>query len=82
MTDNGVIDLIEQIDILVDDTTVPRGIKKALSDVKDCLSSDDCDLHLKKDNAQLRLVDIADDPNVPINGRTVVWDVLSRIESL
>ncbi len=78
----GLVDLLEQIDILVEDSSVPRGVKTALSDVKECLTSGECDMHLRKDDAQLMLTDIADDPNLPINGRTVVWDVLSRIESL
>lgn len=83
MSDNGITDLLEQIDIFVEDISVPRSIKVALADVKECFAGEDgCDLNLKKDNAQLMLTDIADDPNIPISGRTVVWDVLSRIESL
>lgn len=82
MNHRALNDLLEQIESLAQDSTVPRTIKNALTDVKECLINGDCDFSLRKDDAQIRLADIADDPNIPINGRTVVWDVLSRIESL
>jgi len=80
---NSITELVEQIDLVVTDITISRNIRDALLEVKSHLTSgDEADINVRKDDAQLRLIDIADDPNIPINGRTLVWDILSKIESL
>jgi len=73
---------LEQIDLMVGDSMVSRSIRTALEEVRTCLTNGECDLNVRKDDAQLKLSEMADDPNIPGDGRTVIWDVLSRIESL
>lgn len=66
---------------LVADTTIPRNIRRALSEAKQRLDSDD-DLSVKLSAAIYLVESISDDVNMPPHARTQIWSILSSLESI
>lgn len=76
-------ELLEFLDSVSKDFSIPRNVRNVSQEVKEYLTDpNEPDLHVKRNQAISRLEEVVDDPNVPIHGRTVLWDILGRIESL
>jgi len=59
-----IMDVLDQI---AEDTSVPRNIRRGASEAK----------------ARLALMDhLANDPNIPLHGRTLIWNVISQLETV
>ncbi len=79
MTD--INDISEMLDSLVSDTTIPKNIRKALSDAKARLDSDE--ENIVKISAAIYLIEsITEDINMPPHARTQVWAIMSSLETL
>lgn len=70
------------LDMLVEDTSVPRNIRKAAEQIKAMLSSGNEPMDVRKAQAINTLDDMANDPNIPLHGRTLVWNIMSQLETL
>jgi len=70
------------LDMLIEDTSVPRNIRKAAEQIKALLSATDEPLDVRKSRAINLLDDMANDPNIPLHGRTLVWNIMSQLETL
>jgi uncharacterized protein (UPF0147 family) len=70
------------LEMLVEDTSVPRNIRKAAEQIKGLLSSGNDPLDVRKAQAINMLDDMANDPNIPLHGRTLVWNIMSQLETL
>ena len=46
------------------------------------LLSSDGDFDLRVNNAASLLDDLANDPNIPLHGRTLIWNILNQLETL
>ncbi|MBI5679382.1 MAG: UPF0147 family protein [Methanobacterium sp.] len=67
---------------IMEDTSVPRNIRRAAEESKDILSKDDDDATVRASTVISILDEISNDPNIPIHARTLVWNVLSELESI
>lgn len=70
------------LEMLVEDTSVPRNIRRAAEQIKALLSEGDKPLDVRKAKAMSTLDDMANDPNIPLHGRTLVWNLMSQLETL
>lgn len=70
------------LDMLVEDTSVPRNIRRAAEDIKGLLQDESEPLDVRKAQAINTLDDMANDPNIPLHGRTLVWNIMSQLETL
>lgn len=70
------------LDMLVEDTSVPRNIRRVSEEIKGLLTDSSAPLDVRKAKAISQLDDIANDPNIPLHGRTLVWNILSQLETL
>ena len=70
------------LEMLMEDTSVPRNIRKAAEQIKALLSSTGEPLDVRKSRAINMLDDMANDPNIPMHGRTQVWNIMSQLETL
>lgn len=70
------------IDQLIEDTSVPRNIRRGADDAKKRLLQSDEALDLRVAGAVSILDDLANDPNIPLHGRTVIWNIISGLESI
>ena len=73
-------DISQMLDALVNDTTVPKNIRKALSDAKGRLDGDE-DISVKVSAAIYLIESITEDINMPPHARTQIWAIISALES-
>ncbi len=73
--------IIEVLEDLEDDMSVPRNIKESLK--KTIISlKEDVDLSIKINKALHELDDVSDDPNLQPYARTQIWNVVSLLEKI
>jgi hypothetical protein len=71
--------VIEMLDTIISDRTVPKNIRRAVERSKSVLGSND-PLELRISAAIHTLDEIIDDPNIPMYTRTQIWNVVSLLE--
>ncbi|BDZ67262.1 UPF0147 family protein [Methanobacterium ferruginis] len=67
---------------IMGDTSVPRNIRRAAEESKNILSKDDDEPTVRASTVISILDEISNDPNIPIHARTLIWNVLSELESV
>jgi len=74
-----IMDVLDQIS---EDTSVPRNIRRGASDAKARLTKKDEALDLRVTSAIMIMDDLANDPNIPLHGRTLIWNIISQLETV
>jgi uncharacterized protein (UPF0147 family) len=69
------------IDDLVNDTSIPKNIRRALSEAKSRLDSKE-DRSVKISAAIYVIESITEDINMPAHARTQIWAIMSALETL
>ena len=70
------------MDMLAEDTSVPRNIRKGAADAKARLLDTKEALDVRAASAINILDDLANDPNVPLHARTLIWQIISQLETV
>jgi uncharacterized protein len=70
------------LDQLQEDTSVPRNIRRGAEEAKKVLLDDSTALDVRKSTAIGKLDELANDPNIPLHGRTLIWSIMSQLEPL
>ena len=73
---------VELMESIIDDTTVPRNIRKATEDARIKLMGDEKELNVNISNAIYLMEDISNDINMPAHTRTEIWTIISELESI
>lgn len=81
MVDDRVMEVIGLIDTVSEDTSVPKNIRRALSEAKERLRGND-ELSTKVSAAVYAIEGISEDINMPMHARTQIWTILSALESI
>lgn len=83
--DKEVASMIEQIskqlEMLINDTSVPRNVRTVVAEAKEKLTADG-DYIVRVSSAIYNLDSVSNDINLPQHARTMVWGVLSMLESI
>ncbi|MGQ0798160.1 MAG: UPF0147 family protein [Methanobacteriota archaeon] len=74
-----IMDVLDQIS---EDTSVPRNIRRGATDAKARLTKKDEALDLRVTSAIMIMDDLANDPNIPLHGRTLIWNIISQLETV
>ena len=78
------IDKVKQVsdalDMLAEDTSIPRNIRKGATDAKNKLNDKNDAIDVRANGAISILDDLANDPNVPMHGRTLIYQIMSQLE--
>jgi len=82
MTDKQTKQITDVLDVLADDTSVPRNIRRGATDAKARLLDQKDAMDVRATSAILILDDLANDPNIPLHGRTLIWNIISQLEIL
>ncbi len=61
---------------------VPRNIRRGASEAKARLAKKNEALDLRVTSAIMIMDDLANDPNIPLHGRTLIWNVISQLETV
>lgn len=76
-----VHEVIELIDGVISDSSVPKNIRKALTEAKDRLLSEE-ELVVKVSAAIYAIEAVSEDVNMPPHARMQIWSVMSALESM
>ena len=82
MADEIIAQICDGLDMLNEDTSIPRNIRRGAEEVKTLLLKDADPLDVRVASATSRLDELANDPNIPLHGRTLIWNIMSRLEEL
>jgi len=80
--DTKVKQVLEILDQLSEDTSVPRNIRRGATDSKERLLRMSDALDVRCASAIFILDDLANDPNIPIHARTLIWNIISQLETI
>jgi uncharacterized protein (UPF0147 family) len=82
MTDDKIRQICDGLDMLNEDTSIPRNIRRGAEEVKTLLLKESDPMDVRVATATSRLDELANDPNIPLHGRTLIWNIMSRLEEL
>ncbi|UCD91852.1 MAG: UPF0147 family protein [Methanobacteriota archaeon] len=74
--------VMEVLDQLAEDTSVPRNIRRGASEAKDLLLKEEDALDVRVASAIFMMDELANDPNIPLHGRTLIWNIISQLETI
>ncbi|MEM2870187.1 MAG: UPF0147 family protein [Thermoplasmata archaeon] len=74
--------ITEVLDQLAEDTSVPRNIRRGAKEAKDLLVNPKDALDVRAASASFILDELANDPNIPLHGRTLIWNIISQLETV
>jgi uncharacterized protein (UPF0147 family) len=80
--DAKITQIKQQIDVLLNDNSVPRNVKNALSEARKALDQPEAEYTVRSSAATYKIDEISNDINLPPYARTVVWNLLSMLESI
>ncbi len=72
----------EILTYIMENNTVPRNIRRVAEESKDILSNEDEDVTVRASTVIELLDNISNDPNIPVHARTLIWEILSKLESI
>lgn len=67
---------------IMDNPSVPRNIRRAADESNTTLNDEDEDETVRASAVILKLDEISNDPNIPIHARTLIWEILSKLEAI
>ena len=80
--DETIVQVRQQIDMLLNDNSVPRNVKSALDEAKRALEQQKDSYSVRSSNATYKIDEVSNDINLPPYARTVIWNILSLLESI
>ena len=80
--EENIKQIIVIMDQLSEDTSVPRNIRRAAVECKDRLRKKEEALDVRTASVIFKLDDMANDPNIPLHGRTLIWNIISQLEQI
>ncbi len=82
MPDDIIAQVCDGLDMLNEDSSIPRNIRRGAEEIKTALLRNSDPLDVRVASATSRLDELANDPNIPLHGRTLIWNIMSRLEEL
>lgn len=80
---NQIIGEVSEIlEYIMENNSVPRNIREAAQDSNTLLKDEEQDLSVRVSTVLTKLDEISNDPNIPVHARTLIWEVLSKLESI
>lgn len=74
-------EIVQLFDDIIQDTTVPRNIRSAVSEAKELVLKKEGDPVVNITQAIYILDEAANDVNMPMHTRTQVWSLISALEA-
>jgi len=80
--DEKLKDVCGLMDEIKEDDSIPRNIREGAKECEQLLLESNDELDVRIASSIFKLEELADDPNIPLHGRTLIWNVISRLESI
>jgi len=81
-TDEKIEQVCDGLNAISEDNSIPRNIRRGAEEVKQMLNNETDPIDLRVASATSKLDELANDPNIPLHGRTLIWNIMSRLEEL
>jgi hypothetical protein len=81
-TDQKIRGIIEVLNQITEDTSIPRNIRRSAEEAKNTLLNKKEDIGVRVSTAQYILDEISNDRNLPMHARTIIWNVASELETI
>lgn len=75
----GITEVLDQV---IEDTSVPRNIRRSAEEAKNILMNNKEDVSVRVSSALYILEEISNDRNLPLHARTIIWNVASELETV
>lgn len=82
MTDDKIKEVTGILKYINENNTVPRNIREAAKNSIKMLNDTEKEESVKISTVLGKLDEISNDPNIPVHARTLIWEVLSKLESI
>ena len=82
MSNQNIEEVCEILDYIMNENSVPRNIREAANESSQLLKDDEKDQSVRISTVLGKLDEISNDPNIPVHARTLIWEVLSKLESI
>ena len=82
MSNQTIDEVSEILEYIMENNTVPRNIREAPQESNNLLKEESQDQSVKVSTVLTKLDEISNDPNIPVHARTLIWEVLSKLESI
>lgn len=74
--------ILQILETLSEDTSIPKNVRFSITRAKDKLVEQGKDENTRVTSSIHSLEEIVNDVNMPIHGRTTIWNLLSELEVL
>ena len=78
--EKNVAEIVGLMDMVTEDTSVPKNIRRAISEAKERLKGSE-ELSTRVGAAIYAIEAVSEDINMPMHARTQIWTILSALES-
>ena len=78
----SILQVMEMLTQLAEDPTLPKNVRRGAQGAWEELARETVAVDLRVASAVGILDDLANAVNLPVHGRTSIWSVISRLESL
>lgn len=82
MSNQTIDEVSEILEYIMENNTVPCNIREAAQESNNLLKDESQDQSVKVSTVLTKLDEISNDPNIPVHARTLIWEVLSKLESI
>ncbi|WP_407424437.1 UPF0147 family protein [Methanobrevibacter sp.] len=82
MSNQNIDEVCEILDYIMNENSVPRNIREAANESSQLLKDDEKDQSVRISTVLGKLDEISNDPNIPVHARTLIWEVLSKLEAI
>ena len=82
MSNQTIDEVSEILEYIMENNTVQRNIREAAQESNNLLKDESQDQSVKVSTVLTKLDEISNDPNIPVHARTLIWEVLSKLESI
>ncbi|WP_338098017.1 UPF0147 family protein [Methanolapillus ohkumae] len=73
---------VMELDMIANDTSVPRNIRRSVTEIISILQNDNQELFLRATSGLSILSDVSSDPNLPMHTGTLIWSILGKLETI
>ncbi|PKK86006.1 MAG: hypothetical protein CVT48_02995 [Thermoplasmata archaeon HGW-Thermoplasmata-1] len=70
------------LDMIQEDNSIPRNIRRGAEEAKTRLLNKNEALDVRIASVVSTLDELANDPNIPLHGRTLIWNIMSQLETV
>lgn len=82
MSNQNIDEVCEILEYIMNENSVPRNIREAANESNKLLKDETKDQSVRISTVLGKLDEISNDPNIPVHARTLIWEVLSKLEAI